>query len=290
MDLNKFIDENLDELIENPDFLLDFTNSKLIPKFDNIKKYEQNEQNNEEDQEDNEDNELNKYDGSNEDNEEDDEPNKDNEEDDEPNEDNEEDDELGELYQDKFEKKYYNLNNEDSSESDEDIENKKKKYEETDNEFYFSLINVFMKYFNEKFEKTVNFFSGIKDYNKDTSNQMELFFEAILEFKQLKENIMKEYENIPITKTESEIETETDENINNKVNEITLKFIFSEDHPEKIQYLFENWKNQIYCLTINLDKNKIKLFSPSIIVCLNYILENNLDVQDNWNIFNLREC
>ncbi len=178
----------------------------------------------------------------------------------------------------------YNKLNE--SDSDEEQEYKQIENEEFENEFYFRLINVFMKYYNEKFDKNENFFTGIKDYNKDTSSQMEIFFEAIFEFKQLKDKILKELENklVEMVVKENNIIVD-DSQIENKINDITLEFIFDENQTEKISYLFEEWSGQIYCIQIS----KTKFFSPSLIVCLNFILENNLLDKDSWHIFNLRD-
>jgi hypothetical protein len=130
--------------------------------------------------------------------------------------------------------------------------------------YYFHLINIFTKYYNEKYEKTDNFFSGIEDYEKDTSTAMELFFEAIMEFNNIK-NILK-------------IE-----------NNNLLKFIIEDtkdidNSREKIGNLFEF--DQVYCLEY---KDK-KLCTISLITVLNYIYENNLlDENNDWKIYNLKE-
>ncbi len=138
--------------------------------------------------------------------------------------------------------------------------------------FYFGLMNVFMKHYNNKFEKHDNFFTGIKDSLKDTSNPMELFFESIIEFKQLKTSIIKDIEDEEIK--------DNDESVNN----LTLKFYFNYEDKQKIAGLFDMWEGQIYCLEfINQ-----KIIFPSLIVCLNYIVVNNLTNKD-WTIFNLRD-
>jgi hypothetical protein len=138
--------------------------------------------------------------------------------------------------------------------------------------FYFRLMNVFMKHYNNKFEKADNFFTGVKDLQKDTSNPMELFFEAIIEYKQLKESILKDIEDDEIK--------ENDESLNN----LTMKFYFINSEKDKISNLFNIWEGQIYCLEY---KNQ-KIVSPSLIVCLNLIMENNL-FDKEWTIFNLRD-
>ncbi len=138
--------------------------------------------------------------------------------------------------------------------------------------FYFNLMNVFMQYYNDKFEKHENFFSGIKDFKKDTSSAMELFFEAILEFNQLKDKINKD------------IEDEEMKDNQESLNNLALKFYFNNTDKEKVSNLFEIWEGQIYCLEIS----EYKIISPSLIVCLNYILSNNL-FEKKWNIFTLKD-
>lgn len=138
--------------------------------------------------------------------------------------------------------------------------------------FYFGLMNVFIKHYNNKFEKHDNFFTGIKDHLKDTSNPMELFFESIIEFKQLKNNISKDIE-------DEEIKQNDD-----SVNNLTLKFYFNYEDKQKIAGLFNIWDGQIYCLEFD----NTKIISPSLIVCLNYIVVNNLTNKD-WTIFNLKD-
>lgn len=131
---------------------------------------------------------------------------------------------------------------------------------ENDDGYYFiNLMNIFTKYYNIKYNKNEHFFSNINDSEKDTSSQMELFFDAILEFK----IVMKQM------------------NLNN--NEI-MKQLYTEHEPEKISEMFEKGNEQIYMFELD----ELKLFSPSLIVCLNYIFEKNI-LNSNWNIYNLRD-
>ena len=134
--------------------------------------------------------------------------------------------------------------------------------EEDDDEYYCNLLNIYLKYYNDKFNKQNNFFSGIDDYTKDTTSQMELFFESIIEYKQLKKIL--------------EIESDS----------IAMKYFFDENKKDKIKYLFENYESQIYCLEILNNK----VYSPSLIICLNYILENFNEkfTMIDWKIYNLR--
>lgn len=161
---------------------------------------------------------------------------------------------------------FENLNNQDFNELTDKIDaltktnNLHKESLENDNGYYFfHLMNIFMKYYNNKFDKKEHFFSNIKDVDIGTTNQMELFFDAIVEFKMLCEQM--------------EISSED-----------AMKQLYSESEPEKISKMFEKWDKQIYMF----EHDKIKLFSPSLIICLNYIFEKNI-LNDNWNIYNLRD-
>ena len=58
--------------------------------------------------------------------------------------------------------------------------------------------------------------------------------------------------------------------LNIESDEIAMKYLFDETKKEKIKYLFDNYSEQIYCLEILNNK----FFSPSLLICLNYILEN----------------
>lgn len=131
---------------------------------------------------------------------------------------------------------------------------------ESDDGYYFiNLMNTFMKYYNNKFDKREHFFSNIKDLDKDTTNQMELFFDAVMEFKMVCEQM----------------------NIN---TEKAMEQLYTENEPEKISKMFEKWDKQIYMF----EQDEMKLFSPSLIVCLNYVYEKNI-LGSNWNIYNLRD-
>ena len=127
-----------------------------------------------------------------------------------------------------------------------------------DPEYYFKLINTFMKYYNDKYNKNENLFSNITDKDKDTNSALELFFEAIMEFKDLKEKL----------------------NI-----EIDLLDKYYDSDSEEILNLMNSYE-QVYCLEIlENNKNKKKIITISLIICLNYVLVNKIE---NWNIFMLK--
>ena len=131
--------------------------------------------------------------------------------------------------------------------------------ENDDGYYYFHLINIFMKYYNNKYDKIEHFFSGINNLENGTTNQMELFFDAITEHK-----IMCEQMNLS--------------------NDESMRQLYTENEPEKISIMFEKWDRQIYMFELD----EIKLFSPSLIICLNWIYEKNI-LTSNWNIYNLRD-
>jgi F0F1-type ATP synthase gamma subunit len=125
-------------------------------------------------------------------------------------------------------------------------------------------------HYNEKYAKCENYFSNIKNIEKDTSNPMELFFECLVEFKKVKEILnLDKYEN-----------TNGDEKC--------MDYYFEENEDENIDNMMKLFsEGQIYCL----DFNQKRILSPSILVCLNYLINNkkNLFEDKGWNIFNLRD-
>ena len=142
------------------------------------------------------------------------------------------------------------------------IINEKKNEEQPDTsedpEYYFKLINIFMKFYNDKYNKNENLFSNIadKDKYKDTNSALELFFEAIMEFKDLKEKL--------------------------NIDEIDLLDKYYNSDSKEIINLMNSYE-QVYCLEINEDNKKI--ITISLLICLNYVLINKIE---KWNIFLLK--
>jgi hypothetical protein len=172
--------------------------------------------------------------------------------------------ELFEKYYNKItEKEYLKSIGEYNSDEDEK-EDKEDTNEENISEYKISLLNLFLIHYNEKYEKCENYFSNIKNIEKDTSNSMELFFEALVEFKKIKE----------------ELKYEEDEEC--------MDYYFEESDDKNIIEMFDKFpEGQMYCL----DYNNKRIISPSILVCLNYLINNKEDLFENknWNIFNLRD-
>ena len=165
---------------------------------------------------------------------------------------------------DELENKFINEDNEDNDIIFEELQEMKKKEEDTINDeyYYFNLLNIFIKYYNSRFNKNDNFFSNINDTNKDTSYQMELFFESIIEYKKLKETL------------------------NIDLDEEVMTYYFNTKDKNKLNNFMNTCQNQIY----NLEINNIEIYSPSLLICLNYILENYNDTyhEIEWQIYNLR--
>jgi hypothetical protein len=188
------------------------------------------------------------------------------------NEDDDTQDIIGDLYQNMYEKKNFIKNQFDTKNTNQiDLNNKNEENEEIeenesnenyigdDGYYYYNLMNIFIKYYNNKFDKIENFFVGVKDVNKDTSNQMELFFDAIIEYKIVKEKF----------------------NLDDKeIMEIIYDY---ENNSSKILKLFDEWDGQIY----SFEYNDNKYISPSLIICLNYIYKNKL-LDEDWNIYTMR--
>jgi len=89
-----------------------------------------------------------------------------------------------EQYNKKMEKEYLKSLGEDFSDSDDEVDDEKK---EQISEHKLNLLNLFLIHYNEKYEKRENYLSNVKNIEKDTSNPMELFFESIIEFKKVKD-------------------------------------------------------------------------------------------------------
>ena len=132
-----------------------------------------------------------------------------------------------------------------------------------DGYYFFNLINIFTKYYNNKYDKIEHFFSEIKDTEKGVSSQMNLFLDSAIEYK-----IVKEHYKLN--------------------NDECMGLIFNETDTEKTIELFEKWDKQIYMLEFD----SIRLLSPSLLVCLNYIYQKNNSSNDllnsDWDIYNLR--
>jgi hypothetical protein len=208
MDIDKFIDDNLEEILENPSFFISTEqNTKENRNIIN----------------------LNIYEG----------------------EDLEEQEDIID-YQDiheMLEKRKEIINNQNK-------EINKEEQNKEEPEYYFKLINTYMKYHNNKYNKNENLFSNIVDKNKDTNSALELFFEAIMEFKDLKEKL--------------------------NIDEIDLLEKYYDSEDNEIINLINSY-NQVYCLEINEEKKKI--ITISLIICLNYVLVNKIN---KWNIFMLK--
>ena len=168
---------------------------------------------------------------------------------------------LEEYYNKKAEKEYLKSIGENCSDSDEE---QQEELEEEISEHKLNLLNLFLIHYNEKYEKCENYFSNVKDIEKDTSNPMEFFFESIVEFKKLKEVLELEED-------EKCMEYYSEDSDDKRIGEIYTKF------PS----------GQMYCLNF-ANKN---IISPSLLVCLNYLSNNKkyLFEEKNWNIFNLRD-
>ena len=213
MDIDKYIDDNIEEILDNPAFFISSEqNTKENRKVVNI------------------------YEG----------------------EDIEEQDDVFDFEEihEMLEKKKEAIKNQDKEEKNINKENPE------DPEYYFKLINIFMKYYNDKYNKNENLFSNIENKHKDTNSALELFFEAIMEFKDLKEKL----------------------NIDGSigVDAIDLLDKYYDSDSKEIVNIMNTYDN-VYCLEINEEKKKI--ITISLIICLNYVLVNKIE---KWNIFILK--
>jgi hypothetical protein len=173
----------------------------------------------------------------------------------EENEDNE-DDEFNDIIHDEYEKKL-NMNNDGKG-------NGGNGNEVGNGTYYFNLLNMFIKYYNDKYDKNEHFFSSIKDNNKDTSTQMEMFYEMIIEYNTLKKNTVVEG-------------TEDTESI--------VGDVYKEGDSKICDLLNDSKYEQVYCLEL---PNKKKIYTPSLLLCLNYIIDNNDSDITNCKIYFLK--
>jgi len=148
--------------------------------------------------------------------------------------------------------KYYNKEYENNLKAENDLNESPKMTEIFKNEEYFEkLFLVFMKYYNEKYNKNETIFTGIDD-EKKTNIQMEFMFKAINDF-----NNMKELLNVDSMEL--------------------MEYIY-----KKGEYI-ENMKyEELYCL----DMKNLRLYTPLLINALNYVIVNNIE---EWYIFSLKE-
>lgn len=128
-----------------------------------------------------------------------------------------------------------------------------------DSDYYFQLLNLYIKYYNEKFNKNENLFYNIKNIESDTNSALELFFEAIIEFKHLKDKL--------------------------NLDEIDLLDKYYKENDNEIMNLM-NSDDQVYCLEIENNNKLNKIITFSLIICLNYVLVNKIN---NWKIFILKD-
>ena len=309
MDLDKYIGENIDDILDNPyEFVIDKSNNnennkkKVIFSKDTDFEHMLLKNSNDLDWDEREyleynheyfENDENDENNENDENDENDEYNKEEKEyEKEPNEDDYTEDVIGELYQTMYETNIHKTNivdvfknisqsdlnkitngeyfeddekfngtsgfekNNLISQTDEKVFNE---FENDDGYYFFNLINIFTKYYNNKYDKIGHFFSDIKDLEKGTSSQMELFLDAAIEYKIVKEHF----------------------GVN---NDECMGMIFSDStDSEKTLELFEKWDKQIYMF----EYGTIRLVSPALFICLNYIYQNGYQ-DSEWNIYNLR--
>jgi hypothetical protein len=236
MDLTKYINENLDEILDNTDeYIVTSKPNKVLKPVKLVSWKEEIEE------------KANIVDTRNED---------------EPTNEEIQDELFQDYYDKKLQKEY--LKSIGQPVPDSDDEKTEEEIEEEQSQYRLKLLNLFLVHYNEKFDKQENYFSNIKNVEKDTSNPMELFFEVIIEFKKLKEIL----------------ELEDDEDC--------IKYWFEDSDDKNIDMMFTKFpEGQMYCL----DYNGKRIISPSLLICLNYLVNNKDDLFENknWHIFSLRD-
>ena len=160
-----------------------------------------------------------------------------------------EDDEFNDMLHDEYEKELVRKNCRGKGGGEEGTFNGN-----DEDKYYFNLLNIFIKYYNDKYNKNENFFTNIKDIDKDTTPQMELFYEMIIEYNMLKEDVGGDVGDVGGEGGEGSM---------------CIKGHMEED----VQKLIKNPKyQQVYCLEL---LNNECIYSPSLLICLNYLIEHN---------------
>lgn len=232
MDLDKFINENLDDILENPEnFISSKSKDNIVKKVSWKEEIETQSKI------------IDKQ-----------------------NEDETTNEELqSELFEQYYNKKMQRMQEkielgiDESDDSDEESGD----FKELMSEHKLNLLNLFLRHYNEKYEKCENYFQNIKNIETDTTNSMEMFFEALVEFKKLKQ-------------------------ILNCSDEECMDYYFEDSDDSNVKMLFDKFtESPMYCLNY---ANKY-LITPSILVCLNYLVNNKKDLfgEKDWNIFNLKD-
>lgn len=127
-------------------------------------------------------------------------------------------------------------------------------------EYIFNVINLYMKYYNKKYQQNTNFFAEIENKDKETNRQMELFIGVVDEYQYIREVIFK-----------------------NEKNEF-----YFEDRNKVKEYIDNEGIESFYVLEIKEKENDIKsIYSPSLLDCLNYLRLNDM-TDSNWNIYNYK--
>lgn len=169
-------------------------------------------------------------------------------------------------------------------------------YVRDDGFYYIHILAIFTKYFNNKFDKNQHFFAGIQDQIKDTNDLMELFIGSTTEYKYIKNInpkfnlcfyfLKEEYDevnNIIIDEDEdddNEDKIKLNEILKNKKKELEIK---KKERDDDIYNLFSDQYNQVYML----ECVNGSIYTPSLFICMNYIFDNNL-ITTEWNIFNMK--
>jgi len=136
--------------------------------------------------------------------------------------------------------------------------------EDIDVEHLFSLLNIFTKYYNEKYDRVENYFTGIHE-NAESSQMMELFLEAIFEYTGLMQHF--------------DIED----------NPTMMTMFYPESDKATIESILNESTHMLYQCEIRIPNAKpLRIYSTSLLVCLNYIVENGFG-ENEWYVFTLTE-
>lgn len=142
-----------------------------------------------------------------------------------------------------------------------DNENNNENNDESEDKGYYiiNVMNLFMQYYNDKYNKNDNFMTGINN-NNEANEQMTLFMSYINEYEYIK---VKIFDN----KKES--------------------FYF--ENKDFVSHYLDDDEIESFYILILKDDNDIenkRIYSPSLIDCLNYVYETNFN--NKWNIVKIK--
>ena len=143
--------------------------------------------------------------------------------------------------------------------------------ENNNSDYIVRLLNMFITYYNLKFNKKDHFFSGVVE-DTDTTHIMEMFYEAMHKF----------------TECEEKLHLTNDELYDYYVKKENDTYSYTKVSENKINIEeLVNTDNECYLMEITTENSKYNIITPILLVCFHYLLEHEIELDENIVIFNL---